>query len=796
MKQHLIITAFLVASISATAQNANRKFVSTKQNGNQLEIATSDGNYQIQFYNSDIVETSFIPKGETFNPESHAVILKPENAITEILETTKSIDFGSQGILVHIDKSPFQISYSYKGKALLSEKNGYSKTDKAEFIDFNLDNSEALYGGGARAIGMNRRGNRLELYNKAHYGYGYKAELLNFCIPMVLSSKIYAVHFDNAPIGWLDLDSKKDNTLRYETISGRKTYQIIAAENWTKLTEDYTNLTGKQPLPPRWAFGNFASRFGYHSEKETRDVVAKFRAENIPLDAVILDLYWFGKTIQGTLGNFEFDADNFPTPEKMISDFNKQNVKTVLITEPFVLTTSKKWQEAVDKKILATDKNGKPFVYDFYFGNTALIDIFKPEGKDWFWDIYKNFTKKGVAGWWGDLGEPEVHPTDLQHVNGSADQVHNIYGHNWAKLVSDGYQKDFPDVRPFILMRSGSSGSQRFSMIPWSGDVGRSWGGLKSQMEISLQMGMQGLGYMHSDLGGFAGDNVDNELYVRWLQYGVFQPVFRPHAAESVPPEVVFREPKTKTLAIEAVKLRYKMLPYNYTLAFDNNQSGTPLMRPLFFDEPENRSLDGNSEEYFWGNDFLISPITTAAQTEKNIYFPKSNNWFDLYSDKKYAAGSSQKIALAENHIPVFVRGGAFIPMIDVVQSTENYSTRNLKLHFYYDNSVAESTGKLYDDNGKTPDAFGKGQYELLHFKNQSKSKQIVISFASEKGNAYISETRNVSLLVHNIPAKPKKITINGKAAKFIWNKNSNVLEISMIWEKQAAKNINIQLGN
>jgi len=134
--------------------------------------------------------------------------------------------------------------------------------------------------------------------------------------------------------------------------------------------------------------------------------------------------------------------------------------------------------------------------------------------------------------------------------------------------------------------------------------------------------------------------------------------------------------------------------------------------------------------------------------------------------------------------------------MIDVVQSTENYSTKNLKLHFYYDNSVAESTGKLYDDNGKTPDAFGKGQYELLHFKNQSKSKQIVISFASEKGNAYISATRNVSLLVHNIPAKPKKITINGKAAKFNWNKNSNVLEISVIWEKQAAKNINIQLGN
>lgn len=796
MKQLFLITAFVLTTTFATAQNANRKFISQKQNGNQLDIQTSDGNYQIHFYNSNIVETSFIPKGEKFDPKSEAVILKPQNAITEIVETTKSIDFGSHGISVHIDKSPFKISYSYKGKELLSEKNGYSKTDKAEFLDFNLDTSEALYGGGARAIGMNRRGNKLQLYNRAHYGYGDKAELLNYNIPMVLSSKIYAIHFDNAPIGYLDLDSKKDNTLTYETISGRKTYQVIAADNWKNLTENFTNLTGKQPLPPRWAFGNFASRFGYHSEKETRDVVAKFRAEQIPLDAVILDLYWFGKTIQGTLGNFEFDSDNFPTPEKMIADFNKESVKTILITEPFVLTTSKKWQEAVDKKILATDKAGKPFTYDFYFGNTGLIDIFKPEGRDWFWDIYKKFTNKGVAGWWGDLGEPEVHPTDLQHATGSADEVHNIYGHHWAKLVSDGYQKDFPEVRPFILMRSGYSGSQRFGMIPWSGDVGRSWGGLQSQMEISLQMGMQGLGYMHSDLGGFAGDNVDNELYVRWLQYGVFQPVFRPHAAESVPPEVVFREPKTKALAVEAVKLRYQMLPYNYTLAFDNNQFGTPLMRPLFFEEPENRSLDGNATEYFWGNDFLVSPITKSGQTEKSIYFPKSNNWFDFYSNKKYIGGTTEKITLVENHIPVFVRGGAFIPMIDVIQSTESYSTKNLKLHFYYDASVTESAGKLYDDNGKTPDAFGKGQYELLHFKNQSNSKQIVISFTSEKGNAYISETRKVSLKIHNINVKPKKISIDGKSAKFTWNKNTNQLELPVIWEQSTTKNIIIQLAN
>ena len=137
----------------------------------------------------------------------------------------------------------------------------------------------------------------------------------------------------------------------------------------------------------------------------------------------------------------------------------------------------------------------------------------------------------------------------MQHATGSADEVHNIYGHDWARLIFEGYQKEYPNERPFILMRAGYSGSQRFGMVPWSGDVNRTWGGLQSQPEIALQMGMQGLGYMHSDLGGFAGANVDDELYTRWLQYGVFQPIFRPHAQEEVPSEPVFRSEKTKQLA-------------------------------------------------------------------------------------------------------------------------------------------------------------------------------------------------------------------------------------------------------
>jgi alpha-glucosidase (family GH31 glycosyl hydrolase) len=789
----LTTLVFLLISTISLAQNANRKFEGYVQNENSLEINTSDGKYIFTPYSQHIMSTSFIPKGEVFNPNSHAVILSPGNGLATFKETETSLLFSTKGISIQLTKSPFQISYFYKSKVLLSEKNGYLKKDSTESIDFNLDKTEMLYGAGERVLGMNRRGNRLQLYNRAQYGYETHAELMNFTIPLVLSSKIYAVHFDNAPIGYLDLDSKKDNTLAYETISGRKTYQVIAGDSWKDLINSYTTLTGKQPLPPRWAFGNFASRFGYHSQAEAEKTIQKYRTEKIPVDAIILDLYWFGKTIQGTMGNLEWDKETFPDPNKMISDFNQDGVKTIVITEPFILTTSSKWQEAVDKKILATDSIGNPFTYDFYFGNTGIIDIFKPEGKQWFWNIYKDLINQGVAGLWGDLGEPEVFPSAALTVAGKADEVHNIYGHNWAKLVQEGYRADFPEQRPFILMRAGYSGSQRFGMIPWSGDVSRSWGGLKAQTEIALQMGMQGMGYIHSDLGGFAGANSDNELYIRWLQYGVFQPIFRPHAQEDVPSEPVFKEEKTKALAKKAIELRYQMIPYNYTIAFENNQKGTPLMRPLLFEEPTDTIIQKVNETYLWGNDFLITPITQPDVTTKSIYFPKSSNWFDFYSDTKYQGGSTENIVLNQETIPTFVRGGAFIPMADLVQTTRDYSTETLNLHYYKDKEVRESKGKMYQDDGVTANAFEKGNYEMLHFNGLNKSNTLSILLTSEMGARYNSIDRKIKLIIHNSNSKPRKIKSNGKPIDFTWNQKEKLLTILIEWTKETSNNIKIQ---
>ena len=760
-----------------------REFISGIMNVHGfVEIKVSDGEYIINPYSPEIIETTFIPKGEELKPDSHAVVMTPEFPSAKFKEDDKTITFETSGITVNIQKQPFQISYWYKGKEITSERNGYQKNDEFETIQFNLTPDEVLYGAGARALGMNRRGNRLQLYNKAHYGYETHSELMNFTMPIVISSNQYMLHFDNAPIGYLDLDREKDNTLTYETISGRKTYQVIVGDSWLNLIDNYTNLTGKQPMPPRWALGNFSSRFGYHSQQETIETINKFKEEEIPVDAIILDLYWFGKEVQGTMGNLEFDRDSFPDPKQMIKDLRAKNVETILITEPFVLTTSKRWQEAVDAGVLAKDSIGKPFTYDFYFGNTGLIDIYNPKGKQWFWNIYKDLVDIGITGLWGDLGEPEVHPSKLMHETGTADEVHNIYGHDWARLIQEGYKKEFPEKRPFILMRAGYSGSQRFSMIPWSGDVNRTWGGLQSQPEIALQMGLQGMAFMHSDLGGFAGANLDDELYARWLQYGVFQPIYRPHAQEDVPSEPVFRSEKAKALAKKSIELRYKLLPYNYTLVFENNQTGAPLMRPLFF-EDANINTFNSASEYFWGNEFLIKPILNSEVKETGVYFPKNSNWFNFYTDEKVEGGETKTVSVNENTIPTFVRGGAFIPMAKPMQSTKEYNGNDIILHYYFDEDVEEAESQLYNDDGLTANAFEKGAYELLEFEAELEKKWLEFEFEAETGENYSITNKQIEFIVHNIQAVPKRIKINGKKVPVSWNSTKKTLSIPVSWD-------------
>jgi len=609
-----------------------------------------------------------------------------------------------------------------------------------------------------------------------------------------MSSNKYIIVFDNSANGELDIAASEKNIVQFSAMGGRTSYLIIVGESYPKLIENLVSVTGKQPLPPRWALGNIASRFGYHSEQEARSVVQKYRDEDFPLDAIVFDLYWFGPDIKGHMGNLNWDNKAFPTPVDMIKDFKAQGVNTIMITEPFILTSSSQWQSAVENNALMKNQSGQAEKFDFYFGNTGLVDVFEPKSQDWFWQYYQKLANQGVTGWWGDLGEPEVHPADALHnVAGnkvSADEVHNAYGHQWAEMLYQRLRKFQPNTRPFILMRSGFIGSQRYGMVPWTGDVSRSWAGFKPQVELALQMSLLGLSYTHSDLGGFAGDGpIDKELYIRWLQYGVFQPVYRPHAQENAKPEPIFHDVETKDILREYVKLRYRLMPYIYSLSIENSLTGMPIMRPMFFEDENELKLIDEKDSYFYGDSFLVTPVTEQGAETVNVNLPKGT-WFNFWSEQRYQGEQNVTIAAPLDQTPVLVRAGAFIPMVDSVQSTKDYNTEHLILHYYADTSVKSSSSVMYNDDGQDPNSLTNADYESLTFSATQRDEKLLFDLQQHGQFVKMPVTRQLSLVIHNYQSNAAKITVDSKLVKLVKSREQLTQQPLSAWYDESNKQL------
>lgn len=771
---------------------ASPSLAATYQNG-VLNLELPTGRMKLTFYSEHAVEVEWSPAGAYTNPPGEAVAARPARPDGELRETDGTLHLQTAGLAVTIMREPFQLRFTYQGRPLLETSPGQPSTEAKPHFRFNLDPEEVLFGAGSRVLGhMNRRGERFDLYNSASYAYEDRAPLMYYSVPAVVSSRKYLLAFDNGARGWLDLDSTGHGGLEFSAVGGRRAYLVVAGADWRELASHLADLTGHQPLLPRWALGHLSSRMGYRTQDEVETVVRKLRDAGYPLDAMVLDLFWFGSSIFGNMGNLDWDATTFPEPVAMMDRLRDQGVQTILVTEPLILRQSRNWSNAVAQRALATDAAGQPYTFTSFFGEAALVDVFKPEAREWFWSFYRHHTQSGVAGWWGDLGEPETHPDDLQHATGRGDEVHNFYGHTWARMVYEGFRRDFPHRRPFILMRAGSLGTQRFGILPWSGDVKRSWAGFKAQIELSLQMGLQGLAYMHSDLGGFAGELRDPELYVRWLQYGVFQPLYRPHAHEFVPPEPIFWDEDTQRIVRRYIRWRYQLLPYNYTLMFENATQGLPLMRPLMYadDRPEMRE---EMSAYLWGDAILVAPVTTPGAEEQRVPLPAGSVWINYHTGQRQPGGPTITVPVTLDDIPVFVRAGSFVPMLEPIPHTGLYDGRSIQLHYYADPTVTHSTGQWYDDDGTSFDAYTAGHYERIRFRSShAEGGPLVLELAGE-GNPYPGRPaeRSIQLVIHGLTRPPGSLELDGQRVErkpgspLKWDVGTQRLTLPLTWSGQ-----------
>lgn len=657
--------------------------------------------------------------------------LKPEKRPSWI--DARMVVFNGDGYSVNVDRSNGMVTFlSAAGDTLLCE-------DRP--MHFRAAPGSGFYGAGERGHRLRLNGDTLVQWNRPNYGHGEgekRISQMGISMPYLLSDRGFGLLFNDASRSTISFDGNaaSSSAVTYDTENPEAvTYTFIGGGAMPQVTRNFTTVTGRQDLPPLWTLGYITSRYGYHNEKEALGAIDSLKRSGYPVDGIVFDLYWYGT--ETDMGRLEWNKKQFPDHRAMLDSLKRRGVKTVLIHQPYI---NKKG--AIDNYnlldslgLLTADSAGNRVDVQTWVGRAGMFDISNPATQKWLWNRLRDLTAEGVDGWWGDLGEPEVHPLEIVHTNGlEAKDYHNEYGNEWSRMIYEGLRRDFPDKRPMLLMRGGTTGLQQYSVFPWTGDVGRSWAGLQAQIKMMLGAGLSGLGYMSSDIGGFAvNDNlIEPELYVRWMQHGVFSPVLRTHAQYAPEP---YRYPQQEKVLKSLVRMRYEWLPYNYTLAYENSADGQPLARPLNYYGTEDNRFDDVRDEYLWGREVLVAPVMEKGARSRKVLFPtmgrRSTLWIDWFNPaRSYRGGTERVVPAPIDKFPLFVRAGSFIPQYEgKVENTGDYDPSQITVKYFPSDEASEY--KLFDDNHVSPTSLADEAYSITTFRSDGKGKITV----SRSGN-------------------------------------------------------------
>ena len=655
------------------------------------------------------------------------------------------------------------------------------KKDGKQYIELTTNGTGSFYGAGERGHSFNLKGDTLVMYNRQNYGYTKgdpRISQMNITMPLFISSEGYAVVFDDFAASELILE----NPIQYITEAGSPiSYYFIYGSGKLPSTSKYlSEVTGRQDLPPFWSLGYITSKYGYHDQAETLGVIDTLKREGYPVDGIVLDLYWYGK--EEDMGRLAWDPVQWPSPSIMLDSLKKEGVNLVAISQPYVLSNGRgidNFEFLSERSMLLRDSVGNTHPITIWVGEGGMLDVSNPDTRQWLRDKYRELTETGITGWWGDLGEPEVHPETGYHQNGLTTRLyHNRYGNDWSQIIYDLFKEEYPERRLMTMMRGGTTGLQHYSVFPWSTDVSRSWGGLQPQVTIMLNSGLSGMGYMSHDVGGFAIDPEnprDDELYVRWLQLGLFSPILRTHAQQIAEP---YNYTEHRDIILPLIKERYRWLPYNYSLAFENSLSGLPLVRPLEY-YSGNTSNDGIDDEFLWGSDVLVAPVMTQGATSRDITFPTGEDrWIDINNTENiYEGGTTVKDYPAPLEVlPLFVREGAFIPTADYpMKNTGDYKTNYYTIN-YYPLDGSTSNYILYEDDRESTSSIEQEEYLFIMFSGVDNDKEINIWVNSEGGYEGMPREKELKFIVHGVKNNPASVEINGQRISTEYDPNQRSL--------------------
>ncbi len=578
----------------------------------------------------------------------------------------------------------------------------------------------------------------------------------------------YALYLDNTSNLSADIGKTDPDALIITAPAGGCRLYVIAGDTPAELVQRWTGLTGRSALPPLWVLGYMQSKCAFWDWEEIDDVIETFREQNVPLDSIVFDFNW-----ARTFNDFHW-ADRWQglSAEKMHHYREKYGIRFMASNSgPMLKSDSCTHPAAQEAGIIAKDAQGKPVVCGYYSGE--LIDYTNPAAAAWLKPQLDRIMEDGVEAWWLDLTEPEGDSETTQYHAGSRANIHNIFSNAVTAAFQNVMEQHSPGKRPFVLTRTGTAGIQRRPTALWTGDIYSEYGTLQAHVPEALNTQLSGVGMWTCDTGGFLSptnndacphnlyhnDRAEHaHLYERWMQFSTFTPILRTHHAggESVP----FRYPD---IAVDGmahyIRLRYRLIPYIYSLYHEQYRTGAPLMRPLFWHHPADDRACAVSDEYLFGRDLLVAPVLTENTNRREVYFPQGS-WYDLDYGYLYEGPCTAEVYAPHNRIPVFARGGALIPMAKNALSTRDLDLRDLDLHVWPEGS---DTFTLFADDGETT-AYQQGVMTATAITCDASADRLHLTLRADND---LFAPRTVTMHIHMKNA-PANILVNGAAARMV----------------------------
>jgi alpha-glucosidase len=598
---------------------------------------------------------------------------------------------------------------------------------------------ERFFACGERTSGLEKTGSHQVFWN-VDPPQGHTASFNNLytSIPFVLSlveGRAHGVFFDSTHRVEIDLAKEDPSRVTFSAAGGDLVYYVILGPTPAVVLERYTALTGRTPMPPRWALGNQQSRWSYMSADEVREIASGFRSRGIPCDVIYLDIdYMDGYRV------FTWDSERFPDPAGLMSALGEEGFRVVTIVDPGVKadTAYDVYLEGRERGYFCLTRTGEEYRNVVWPGICAFPDFSSSDVRAWWGALHSRLLDAGVAGVWCDMNEPALFvplqstmPDDVVHQGDGRPrhhaEVHNAYGQWMAEATRSGLASLRPDRRPFVISRAGYAGLQRHA-LQWTGDNSSWWEHLWMSMPQLQNLGLSGIAWAGVDIGGFF-DDCDGELLARWTEFGIFQPFVRNHSAMGTARQEpwAFGEP-WESICREMLLLRMRLLPYLYTAFEECHRTGAPVLRPLLFDYPDDPATFSADDQFLVGSDLLVAPITRPGVEHRHVYLP-AGTWHHFWTGEA-VTGPAHILAHAPLGQPaVYVRSNTPIPLGDPIQNTSQPSGLTWRVFV----SPGSGNAALYEDAGDGYGAFSRRTAQV-----ESGSDGLVRFSLSEREGSFV----------------------------------------------------------